>query len=146
MSWLEAFVARREAPRSLANAFAFGEGDIGEAGGVGEVVLNALELFIVREFAGDGVGVVGNVEGVGVVDDVNGGVVVVDDDDVAGVAGGGVVDGVVGGIVVDAAVAAVVVLETRVDGGDCGRSREGGGRCRRDNYYIDGNEEDWDGE
>ena len=30
----------REVPRSLANAFAFGKGDVGEAGGVGEVVLN----------------------------------------------------------------------------------------------------------
>ena len=108
MSWLEAFVARREAPRSLANAFAFGEGDIGEAGGVGKVVLNALELFIVRRFAGDGVGVVGNVEGVGVVDDDDSGVVV--------------------SVVVDAAVAAVVVLEMCVDSGNCGRSREGGDR------------------
>ena len=37
---LEAFVAHREVLRLLANAFAFGEGDVGEAGGVGEVVLN----------------------------------------------------------------------------------------------------------
>ena len=104
MSPLEVFVACREAPHSLANAFALGEGDVGEAGGVGEVVLKALELFIVCGFAGDGVGDVGNVEGVGVVDD---------DDS---------------GVVVDAAVAAVVVLETCVNSGDCGRSREGGDR------------------
>ena len=108
MSPLEVFVACREAPHSLANAFALGEGDVGEAGRVGEVVLKVLKLFIVHGFAGDGVGIVGNVEGVGVVGDDDSGVVV--------------------SVVVDAAVAAVVVLETCVDSGDCGRSREGGDR------------------
>ena len=44
MSLLEVFVMRREALRLLANAFVFGEGDVGEAGRVGEVVLKALEL------------------------------------------------------------------------------------------------------
>ena len=37
---LEAFVACREVLHLLANAFALGEGDVGEAGRVGEVVLN----------------------------------------------------------------------------------------------------------
>ena len=105
---LEAFVACREVLHLLANAFALGEGDVGEAGRVGEVVLKVLKLFIVHGFAGDGVGIVGNVEGIGVVDDVDVGVVV--------------------GVVVDAAAAAAIVLETHVDGGNCGRSREGGDR------------------
>ena len=58
LSWLEAFVACREVPCPLANAFAFGEGDVGEAGRVGEVVLDALELFFACGFDGGGFGFV----------------------------------------------------------------------------------------
>ena len=58
LSSLEVFVARKEAPRSLVNAFAFSGGGVGEAGGVGEVVLNALELFFARGFDGGGFGFV----------------------------------------------------------------------------------------
>ena len=51
--------------RSLANAFTFGKGDVGKAGGVGGVgeVSNALELFFAHRFVGDGA--VGDVAGVG---------------------------------------------------------------------------------
>ena len=49
-------------PCSLANALTFSEGDVGKAGGVGEVS-NALELFFMHGFVGDGA--VGDVAGVG---------------------------------------------------------------------------------
>ena len=58
LSSLEVFVACKEAPHSLVNAFVFSGGGVGEAGGVGEVVLNALKLFFACGFDGCGSGFV----------------------------------------------------------------------------------------